>query len=89
MTVYSHSRLSCFEQCPQKFKLHYIDKVETEVEESIEAFLGVRVHETLEKHYRNLQHQKKNSLEDLLVFLNSEWEKNWNESIVIVKKEYS
>jgi putative RecB family exonuclease len=89
MTVYSHSRLSCFEQCPQKFKLQYIDKLETEVEESIEAFLGVRVHETLEKHYRDLQHQKKNSLEDLLVFLNSEWEKNWNDSIVIVKKEYS
>ena len=49
MTVYSHSRLSCFEQCPHKFKLQYIDKVETEVEESIEAYLGLRVHETLEK----------------------------------------
>lgn len=49
MTVYSHSRLSCFEQCPQKFKLQYIDKVETEVEESVEAFLGSRTHETLEK----------------------------------------
>jgi putative RecB family exonuclease len=49
MTVYSHSRLSCFEQCPQKFKLQYIDKVETDVEESVEAFLGSRTHETLEK----------------------------------------
>jgi putative RecB family exonuclease len=54
MTVYSHSRLSCFEQCPQKFKLQYIDKVETEVEESIEA---------LEKLYRDLQYQKTDSLE--------------------------
>jgi putative RecB family exonuclease len=52
MTVYSHSRLSCFEPCPQKFKLQYIYKVETEVEESIEAFLDVRVHEALEKLYR-------------------------------------
>ena len=41
MTVYSHSRLSCFEQCPPKYKLNYIDKVETEVEEGIEAFLGI------------------------------------------------
>ena len=32
MTVYSHSRLSCFEQCPQKYKLNYIDRVEPEVE---------------------------------------------------------
>ncbi len=49
MTVYSHSQLSTFEQCRQKFKLQYIDKVETEVEESVEAFLGSRTHETLEK----------------------------------------
>ena len=88
MTVYSHSRLSCFEQCPHKFKLQYIDKVETEVEESIEAFLGLRVHETLEKLYRDLLHHKKISLDDLLLFLNKEWKSNWDDSIIIVKKEY-
>ncbi len=74
MTVYSHSRLSTFEQCPQKFKLQYIDKVETEVEESIEAFLGSRTHETLEKLYRDLQYQKENTLDDLLSFLHDEWD---------------
>jgi len=89
MTVYSHSRLSTFEQCPQKFKLHYIDKVETDVEESVEAFMGIRVHETLEKLYSDLRYQKKNTLEDLLDFLNDEWEKNWNDAIVIVKKQYN
>jgi putative RecB family exonuclease len=89
MTVYSHSRLSCYEQCPAKFKLQYIDKVETEVAESVEAFLGSRVHETLEKLYRDLGYQKMNSLEDLLGFLRSEWKKNWSEDIVIVKDEYT
>ena len=89
MTVYSHSRLSCYEQCPQKFKLQYIDKVETEVEGSIEAFLGSRVHETLEKLYRDLKFQKINSLDDLLVFLRDEWKKNWSDDIVIVKEEYT
>ena len=89
MTVYSHSRLSTFEQCPQKYKLNYIDKVETEVEESTEAFMGVRVHETLEKLYCDLMYQKKNSIENLLSFLNDEWEKNWSDSIIIVKKQYS
>jgi len=89
MTVYSHSRLSCYEQCPQKFKLQYIDKVETEVEESVEAFLGSRVHETLEKLYRDLQHQKMNSLEELLVFLQAEWKKNWSDKIVIANNEYN
>lgn len=89
MSVYSHSRLSCYEQCPQKFKLQYIDKVETEVEESVEAFLGSRVHDTLEKLYRDLQHQKMNSLEELLVFLRDEWKKNWSDEIVIVNNEYN
>ncbi|MCK4714329.1 MAG: PD-(D/E)XK nuclease family protein [Candidatus Aenigmarchaeota archaeon] len=27
MAMYSHSRISCFEQCPFKFKLKYIEKV--------------------------------------------------------------
>jgi len=89
MTVYSHSRLSCYEQCPQKFKLQYIDRVETEVEESVEAFLGVRVHEVLEKLYRDLQFQKMDSLDELLVFLRDSWKENWSDDIVIVKDEYN
>ena len=89
MTVYSHSRLSCFEQCPQKYKLKYVDRVETEVEQSIEAFMGSRAHDTLEKLYQDLKFQKLNSLDELLGFLRDEWEKNWSDSIVIVKEEYT
>jgi len=86
MTVYSHSRLSSFEQCPYKFKLRYIDKVETEVEESVETFMGIRVHETLEKLYSDLRYQKKNSLEDLLVYLNDEWKKNITKMIISISQ---
>jgi len=82
MTVYSHSRLSCYEQCPAKFKLQYIDKVETEVEQSVEAFLGSQVHETLEKLYRDLSYQKMNSLDELLCFFRDDWKKNWSDDIV-------
>ena len=89
MTVYSHSRLSCYEQCPQKFKLQYIDKIETEEEESIEAFLGTRVHETLEKLYRDLQHQKEDTLDELLAFLQHEWTANWHNQIILVNEEYT
>jgi len=88
MTVYSHSRLSCFEQCHHKYKLQYIDRVETEIEESIEAFLGSRVHEVLEKLYLDLNYQKINSLEELISYLHEIWNKNWDDSIVIVKVEY-
>ncbi len=88
MTICSHSRLSCYEQCPQKYKLQYTDKVKTETRESIELFLGKRVHETLKKLYRDIQYQKENTLEDLLVFLHIRWTKNWNDLIVIVKEKY-
>jgi putative RecB family exonuclease len=88
MTVYSHSRLSCYEQCPQKFKLQYIEKLETEEEQTVEAFLGIRVHEALEKLYRDLVHQKRNTLEELLGFFTTEWDTNWTDDISIVREEY-
>jgi len=88
MTVYSHSRLSCFEQCALRFKFNYIDKVETEVEESIEAFMGKRVHEVLEKIYKDAKFHKIPELKELLKLYNDEWEKNWNDQILIVRKEY-
>ena len=86
--LYSHSGLTCFEQCPLKFKFAYIDKLETEIEETVESFLGSRVHEALEKLYKDLKFQKLNSLKELLDFFNSEWKKNWNDAIVIVRNEY-
>jgi putative RecB family exonuclease len=46
--VYSHSRLSAFETCPQKFQYRYLWRIPSE-SESIEGFVGKRVHEVLEK----------------------------------------
>jgi putative RecB family exonuclease len=88
MPAYSHSQLSTYETCPHQYKLAYIDKVEVETE-GIEAFMGSRVHEALEKLYRDLKVTKLNSLEELLDFYHQSWEKNWNEMIQIVRKDYS
>jgi putative RecB family exonuclease len=49
--VYSHSRLSSFEQCPRKFQYRYLWKIPAEGE-SIEGFVGKRVHEVLERLHR-------------------------------------
>jgi putative RecB family exonuclease len=88
MPTYSHSQLSTYETCPHKYKLGYIDKVEVETE-GIEAFMGSRVHDALEKVYRDLKVTKLNTLEELLSFYRQDWEKNWNQMIRIVRKEYS
>ncbi|MFH1511450.1 MAG: PD-(D/E)XK nuclease family protein [Candidatus Woesearchaeota archaeon] len=88
MKTYSNSKLSSFEQCPLKYKFHYIDELETEIKETVEAFLGSRVHEVLHKLYKDLRFEKLNSLPELLEYYNSEWKKNWNDSIMVVRDEY-
>jgi putative RecB family exonuclease len=88
MPTYSHSQLSTYETCPHQYKLAYIDKIEVETE-GIEAFMGSRVHEALEKLYRDLKVTKLNTLEELLNFYHQSWEKNWNGMIQIIRKDYT
>ncbi|MEM4267351.1 MAG: PD-(D/E)XK nuclease family protein [Candidatus Woesearchaeota archaeon] len=89
MPIYSHSRISTYEQCPLKFKFGYIDEVKTEITESIEAFMGKRVHEALQKLYNDLKFLKLNTIQELLEFYNKEWNKNWNPGILIAREEYN
>lgn len=89
MPNFSNSKLSTFEQCPLRYKYQYIDRVEVEEFDTVEAFMGSRVHEALEKLYKDLKLQKQNSLEDLLKYYNGQWAKNWSGEIKIVKKDYA
>jgi len=89
LATYSHSKLCTFENCKYKYKLHYVDGIKPEFKATIETFMGSRVHETLEKLYKDLKFMKENSLEDLIKYLNDRWEREWAENIIINKKEYS
>jgi len=90
MPVYSHSRLQTYENCPQQYKLKYIDRIKPpEEEEGIEVFLGTRVHDVLEKLYKELILTKLNTLDDLLDFYKTEWVKNWHDNVVVVKKNFT
>ena len=79
--MYSNSRIDTFEQCPRKYKFRYVDNIRTETE-GVEAFVGKRVHETLEKLYRDLKLTKLNTVDELLHFYESEWEKNWHGKVM-------
>lgn len=48
--IYSHSRLSSFEDCPKKFHYRYVLKIPSDTD-GIEGFVGKRVHEVLERLY--------------------------------------
>jgi putative RecB family exonuclease len=88
MTQYSHSRLGTFETCPYQYKLRYIDKIDSD-SEGIEAFMGSRVHDVLEKLYQDKSKCKDNTLEELLEYYEEVWTKNWHDDIRIVKKSYT
>ncbi len=89
MPTYSHSQLSTYETCPHQYKLAYIDKIEAETE-GIEAFMGSRVHDALEKLHRDLMKvDKLNTLGEILDFYHQSWEKNWKETIQIIRKDYT
>ena len=85
MAIYSHSRLSSFEQCPLKYKYRYIDKIIPDLEKSIEALLGTCVHEVLEWIYKNIK-DKTPSLEEIILYYVSIWEQNYFPEIRIIKK---
>lgn len=86
--IYSASRLSTYESCPLQYRFRYLDRIPRE-EESIEAFLGSRVHEVLHKLYRDLQPGEDPSLADLLNDYHGQWGQHWHDQVKIVKQDYS
>jgi putative RecB family exonuclease len=87
MVMYSHSRLSCFEQCPLKFYYTYIDKPDLEevLGESIATFLGSRAHETLHKLYEDVVMMEKATLEGVVEYYQDQWEREWTDDIIVPK----
>ncbi len=87
--TFSHSRLETFENCALKFKFQYIDKVDIERRTSVEALLGVIVHETLEELYHNKLMGKMWTKEKFLKYFANAWAKEKTDDIFIVNKQYS
>ena len=88
MPTYSHSRLSAYEKCRLQYRYRYIDRIRRDVQ-GIEAFMGNRVHEVLEKLYRDLQMERTPGAEELRDLYHRSWEKLFSDRIRIVKTEYT
>lgn len=85
--IYSHSKLSSFEQCPLKYKYRYIDKIIPEIEQNIEGFLGGMVHETLEWIYNEVQKGNTPDLDTVIDFYINLWNRCYNKDIKITREE--
>ena len=84
--VYSHSSLSCFEQCPHKYQYRYIEGLEAE-RRGIEAFSGSIVHLALQHLHQRADEGEVLGEEDIIAFLRDRWEENMGDDVVIVKKD--
>ena len=88
MPTYSHSKLSTFEQCPLKFKFRYVDRLTPDFKESIEGFLGNKVHETIEWIYKQVQQNLLINLDDIIQHYINNWNKDFNNEIKIINQEF-
>jgi len=87
-TRYSFSRLECFKNCRLQYKYNYLDGLPSEVE-TIESFMGSRVHEALKKFYDFIKNNVVKPKEWLLETYEEFWIKNFRDSVKIVKSELS
>ena len=79
--VYSHSKLWLYENCPEAYKIKYIDKKFPDLPKSIEAFLGSMVHDALEWLYRQKNEGKKVLLDDVIRFYGEQWHNTFTEEL--------
>jgi putative RecB family exonuclease len=86
-TVYSHSRLSSFENCPKQFHYRYVERRAVDTE-GIEAFVGKRVHEVLERLNQFVERGLVPSLAKVVGRFRAEWERHFDPGRVrIVRAE--
>jgi len=87
VAVYSHSRLSCFENCPKQFYYRYVERIPVE-SESIEAFVGKRVHDVLERLNRFIERGLVPSLRRVIDRFRAEWAEHFDaERVRVVRAE--
>ena len=86
---FSYSKINTYKSCPQKYKIVYLDKIRKK-NESIEAFMGKRVHEVLEWLYSDKNRKKKLILFDTLMNKYKQlWNEKWHQNIFIARCKYN
>jgi putative RecB family exonuclease len=85
--VWSHSRLSSYENCPKQFHYRYVERRSVDVE-SVEAFVGKRVHAVLERLNHFVGRGLVPSLEKVLARFRIDWAQQYDpDRVRIVRTE--
>ena len=82
MEVYSHSKLSTFEQCKLRYKYRYIDKIIPPVERTIEAHLGSIVHKALEWLYSEAKEGRVPDMDEVIIYYSRAWMADYTPDLI-------
>jgi len=85
-TIYSISRIGTFGNCRLRYKYQYIDRLKAE-RETIEAFMGSRVHEALQELYGFVRNGVVKPLDWLIATYDRQWARNLTPAVKIVHSE--
>ena len=80
---YSYTRIRKFRECQRAFRFEYIDKVEVEEFETIEAFMGSKVHQALEALYKTASKGETPPLEEVLSAYEGLWQQDAHPGLVV------
>ncbi len=84
--LYSHSRISSFENCPKQFQFRYVLRIPSETE-GIEAFVGKRVHEVLERLYRFVEQDMVPGVEKVVARYQALWDEHFDADRIRIARE--
>ena len=84
MPSFSHSKLTTYQRCPQKYKFRYIDEIPPPIR-SIELHLGDTVHRALEKLYADAMQGENHSCDEILTFFQEKWDEGYTPQMRIVR----
>lgn len=83
---FSYSSIESYKKCPAQFKFRYVDNIRKK-DESIEAFMGKKVHEALEYLYNEVLEGRIPFFDKIVDKYNSNWNDSWHKKIGIVRVE--
>jgi putative RecB family exonuclease len=81
VVVYSHSRISTYENCPFQYKLRYVDKAVPLLGSSIESYMGKVVHEALEWLYDTAINHDLATKKEVIDYYEKRWVSRWKKDI--------
>lgn len=85
LDYFSYSSLQSYQKCPAQFNFRYIERI-FKNDEGIEAFMGKRVHETIEYIYNQKKSGINLSIDNIFEHHHLLWKNKWHGSIAIVNR---